>query len=369
MDKVDTKVRNSSIELLKIIGMILIVLSHAVPCYGDKSAISYIDVNLATDNISEFILIVFRNLGQIGNIIFIMCSAYFLIDSKNAKTKKILCIVFDCFIISIIYLVIYLFFYKLSAMEIIRQIFPITFVRNWFVSCYLMLYIIHPVLNKIIHSTDKSELLKINIFLIATYCIASWILGGKYYYNELIGFIVIYFLVAYNKLYLKNFSKNKKINLILLTISLFLFVGILVITNILGLNINIFRDKMLYWNGIDNIFGIIIALTMLNIFKNKYFENKIINYLSSVSLLFYIIHENNLFKVYTKPLFYQYVFPFGHILIWVLLEALLLFLYGIILGIIYKETIQKLLDKIIIKLNYMLCKIYSKMQTILLKLN
>lgn len=108
--KSNSKKRNSSIEVLKILGLILIVLSHAVPFYGDSTNISYINLNLATKNIEEFIFIIFRNLGQIGNIIFIMCSSYFLIDSKKVNIKKIVQIILDCFIISIIYLLIYLLF-------------------------------------------------------------------------------------------------------------------------------------------------------------------------------------------------------------------------------------------------------------------
>lgn len=91
--KEKSKDRNSSIELLKIIGMMLIVLCHSVPFYGKADALNYVDLTLVTKNISEFIFIVFRNIGQIGNIIFVMCSAYFLVNSNATKTKKILYII------------------------------------------------------------------------------------------------------------------------------------------------------------------------------------------------------------------------------------------------------------------------------------
>lgn len=82
------KSRNSSIELLKILAIILIVVSHAAPLYGDNTAISYIDLTKATKDVSEFILIIIRTLGQVGNIIFVMCSAYFLYRFKKCKTEK-----------------------------------------------------------------------------------------------------------------------------------------------------------------------------------------------------------------------------------------------------------------------------------------
>ena len=365
------KTRNSSIELLKILGIILIVLSHAVPIYGNKEAISYINLNLATNDISEFILIVFRNLGQVGNILFIMCSAYFLIDSRETKAKKILHIIFDSFTISVLFLVIYLLCMNnnISIKVIIKQLLPITFENNWFIGCYIMLYIIHPFLNKIIKSNNKNQLLKINVFLIILYCLVCSIFHRTYYYTRLVGFIVIYFIVAYNRLYLQKFNNNKNLNIKLFIIGISLYIGELIITNLLGLKIDFFKDKMMYWNDINNIFGIMIGISMLNLFKNKYFESKVINYISSLSLLIYITSENYFFRTYTKPLFYQNVFQYGHILFWVLIEAILLIIFGIIISSIYKQTLQKFVYKISDKIYIRLNKIWEKVEPIMLKLN
>lgn len=364
--------RNSSIELLKIFGLILIVLCHSVPDYGNKELISYTDFSIATNNISEFILMIFKNLGQVGNIIFITCSAYFLIDSKKVKIKKILYIMSDCFIISIIYVIIHLLFYfdKIPAKEMIKQCFPTTFGMNWFIQCYLILYIIHPYLNYVIRSLKKENLLRINIFFIMVYCIITWILGGeKFYYNKLIGFIIIYFIMAYVKIYLPNFKKNKEINKKLLLLGISGFFGVLIITDILGLNIKFFSNKMLHWKNILNPFSILIGITLFNLCSSKYFENTFINYISSVSLLFYVIHENGLFRFYTKPLFYQYVFNFGNRLAWVLLEGIILLIYGIIMSIIYKNTLQKIVYKVTDKFFYISCNIWNHIEKILLKLN
>ncbi len=368
--KEKSKDRNSSIELLKIIGMMLIVLCHSVPFYGKTDALNYVDLTLATKNISEFIFIVFRNIGQIGNIIFVMCSAYFLVNSNATKTKKILYIISDCFVISILHLIIYLLIgIDISTKDIIKQILPITFSNNWFIGCYLLLYIIHPFLNKIINTTEKKNLLRINIFLIVIYCILCKILGTRYYYSNLIVFITIYFIVAYNKLYLKKFAKNFKQNVCILVLSILAFLFLLIITNILGLRIGFLSNKMLYWNSINNIFFILIGLTLLNLFSRVNYKNKIINYVSSLSLLFYVIHENALFRYYIKPIFYQIVFPYGNRVLWVCIESILLFVYGIVLASIYKETLQKLVYKISDKILKVLCSFWDRVEKIMLKVN
>ena len=363
-------IRNSSIEFLKIISLVLIVLSHAVPFYGDKNLISYINLNLATNDISRFILIVFRNLGYIGNIIFVMCSAYFLINKKQVKIKKVFYIVFDCLTISLIYLCINLFINDISIKDVMKQFFPITFQTNWFICCYLLLYIMHPFLNKIILSSKKETLLRINIFFIVLYVLIAWILGGeRYYYNNLVGFIIIYFMVAYNKLYLSNLTRNSKVNRRLLLFGIFGFIAVLIITNVLGQKIDFLNNKMLHFASMVNPFGIMIGLSLLNFFSNKYFENKVINYISSLSLLFYIIHENVLFRNYNRPLFYQSVFPEGNVLVWVLIEAVLLWIYGIVLSIIYKQVVQKILYQVIDKIYGVAYNIWNRIEKVLIKIN
>ena len=362
------KIRNSSLELLKIIALMLIVISHSVPYYGDTTSISFIDLGIATNDITVFILNLIRCFGQIGNILFIICSSYFLLESKKSKKEKILNIILDSFVISMLFVLIaVLLKCNITSKDFIKQFLPITSQNNWFIGCYLLLYIIHPLMNIIISSLNKKQLFRIDLILIFLYCIVQFVIDGKYYYNELIGFILIYFLVAYIKLYMINFVKNIKINFILILVSLIGMVILLIITNILGLKFNIFSDKLLYWNKISNPMYILLSIGLFNIFNSKKFVNKFINYISSLSLIFYMIHDNLLFRSYIKPEFYKLVFPYGHILIWVIIEAIILFICGMLISTIYKETIQKIVYIASNKIYNLSRKIYFKIEIKLLQ--
>ena len=89
MDLIKSKKRrNSSIELLKIIALMLIAISHSVPGYGNIESSTYVDMNIASNDILKIVYVILMSLGQIGNVIFIISSAYFLIDSKNAKKEN-----------------------------------------------------------------------------------------------------------------------------------------------------------------------------------------------------------------------------------------------------------------------------------------
>ena len=73
------KVRNSNIELLRIISIILIVVSHYCVHGAGKAIISSLDIS-----INRFILEVFK-VGNLGTILFVLITGYYLIDSEKVK--------------------------------------------------------------------------------------------------------------------------------------------------------------------------------------------------------------------------------------------------------------------------------------------
>ena len=74
------KSRNSNIEIVRIISIIMIVVSHyCVHGFGNTS-----NLNLG---INRFIIEIFT-LGNFGTILFIIITGYYLINSTNIKIKK-----------------------------------------------------------------------------------------------------------------------------------------------------------------------------------------------------------------------------------------------------------------------------------------
>ena len=87
------KQRNSSIEFLKIVGIILIVTSHVVQTLHQSNAYvtisDYIlDILSPTTDIQRLFLALLRYSGALGNSIFFVSSAWFLLDNDKVNTKK-----------------------------------------------------------------------------------------------------------------------------------------------------------------------------------------------------------------------------------------------------------------------------------------
>lgn len=189
--------RNSSIELLKLIAMLLIIISHTIPRYGNY--VSCINFSEARPGAINYVLYVFHYFGQIGNSIFIICSAWFLCDSKIIKKKKIVHMYIDTFFVSITWLLI---IGKIGfcppIKDIIKSFFPVFFKNNWFVTCYIVFYVLHPILNNIIEQMNQKQHIRITLLAIG-YAILATLWSQAYYYTEVVGFIIIYFIISYTK--------------------------------------------------------------------------------------------------------------------------------------------------------------------------
>lgn len=371
---VKTRERNSSIELLKILAIMLIVISHSVPYGNFNNYDGYIDLNNVSNNINILVLAIFRNLGNIGNCIFIICSSYFLLNSKSVNKKKILKLIVDSFIISVtIFLLVQIFgTYNISLEETIKSFFPTTFNVNWFLTCYILFYMIHPFLNNIIEKLDKRKLLMVNIVLILLFSILNIIKSDLFYYNSLIGFIVIYFIMAYIKKYMNNFSANKKINIACSCLFLGGVILSIIIINFLGLRINILSNKLLIMNSFVNPLIMFGSFTLFNIFRQKETNNKAINYLSGLSLLIYLVHGNQFIAGYLKGSYFNtlyYKYGYDNIILYVIVLFMIYFIGSIVISIVYKCSIQVNIEKFVDRLYLNIKKLYSKLERALIILN
>jgi hypothetical protein len=301
-------------------------------------------------------------------------SAYYLLDNDKVNGKKWFQIVFETWFVSVVILCIFkLFKINISSKgDIIKSFFPIIFSNNWYITCYVLFYPIHGFLNKIIRGLDKTTHLRIVIALSIIYLGICFLKLGLLYSSVLIIWITIYFILAYFKNYLKDISKSKKINYIIFLSCLALHILLLLLANTLGLKFSILNDRNLHWCVISNPFTIFMAIALINLISNSTFKNHTINYLSKLSLLIYIIHENLIFRENLRISIAKDIYSkFGPntVIIKVLLFALSLFLITYSISIIYDKTIRRFVLAIGDFISNIISKIYLKVEKLLMKLN
>ena len=371
------KKRDSGIELLKIVGIILIVISHVVQTLhlnNDYITIKdyILDISTATRNIQQLILTILRYGGALGNSIFFICSAWFLLDNDKVDKKKILHMLMNVWVISITILIaVYIIRDGNLQIElIIKQLLPTTFQNNWYITCYLLFYPLHPFLNRLIKSVEQKTLLKITLTLLFLYVCVNYVYSGSFFSSQIILWITLYFAIAYMKYYLVDLSNSVKFNILMFGVGFVGNIGVVCLTNFLGLHFEFFSNQLLRWNTNCSPFLLLIAISMLNLARSIRFKNNIVNYISSLSLFIYIIHENFLLRTFYRPQMWNYVynqFGYKYILIWTFVLVVIVFSFGLITSIIYRNTIEKIVTIICDWLYQILQKIYKKFESNILK--
>ena len=346
-------IRNSSIELLKIIAIVLIIISHSVP-YGTYSNYSsFINLNICSNNFQNIILTFMRYFGSIGNCIFIICSCWFLTNKDKINKNKIIKLFLEATIISILIMLFFTFVLKINyafdSKELLKMVFPLFFSSYWFITCYLLFYFISPLLNIIIKNISrKKHLLYLCVFGLIG--LISVVKSDFLYFNNLFGFITIYFLISYLKNYKNDYLNNKKINLFLSIISFILIFVSILFTNMLGLRFSLFSDKLLLLNKFYNPIIILLSLSLFNIFNMKSFHIKTINYISSMSLLIYLFHGQQFIQGFLKGSYFNFITSNSNVnvILASLILSVIFFVGSLILSIIFskiKLLVTKLFNK------------------------
>lgn len=343
-------IRDSNIEMLKVVALCFIVISHIIPRYGDHSLPSYVNINLASTDINHFFISFISNLGSVGNCIFVVCSSWFLIGDMKIKIEKIWNLAINTWVISILYLLAFLAFgVSLSGNEVLTQVFPISFNTNWFISCYILFYLLHPAVNLILDNLNQKQHFAVTFGGGIFYSILQIPFTGAYFCNEIISFYLIYFIVFYIKRYLPISTLRRSVCIAITIVSAILYFSGAVFINFLGTNIGYFSNKMYIWRQMNNPLIIVFSISLFLVCYKINIQSSLINKISSVSLIVYLVHENPLVNKYLKAFFWNKVydtFGFAYVLVYVFIFAAILFCSSITVSYVYQILFGKIIGKV-----------------------
>lgn len=353
------KERESGIELYKVIAIFLIVLSHVIQTLTEPNYVlgigegTFINIATATTDLDVLLLALFRICGALGNNMFFICSAWFLVNSKKMSLKKVIHMILDVWIINmIVFLGLHAIGIQFQISDTVRTFFPTTFANNWYITCYLLFYLIHPFLNRMLEQLNISEHFTLTSFLFMIYFIIPVLPLEEinlFFVNELVIFLATYVIVSFIKIYKNEWTENLKLNKGILFVSIVSYVALILSVDYLGLRTNYFLNRLVRWNMNNSLFMFLIAFSSFNMMKKKKFINRTINYFSSLSLLVYIFHENLAFRRYFRPVIeFSILRRFGieHAFICAVFMAVSLAILSFIISAIYKIFFTKIVSKL-----------------------
>ena len=296
MQSKKTMYRNSSIELLRIISMVMIMFHHFA--YHGNFEWNYNEITIP-HLWYNFILMG----GKVGVNIFVLISGFFLIENTERlfQPKKLLKfwgqVVF--YSITTYFLSIVLQINNFDIKQIIKICFPITYPGWWFASTYFMLYLIHPFLNKLLHDLNKNVYQYLILLLVLCWSIIPTLTTQLFESNSLLWFITLYVIAGYAKIYGFNERLKSKhyffLFLIVLVCSYLISVSFLV----LGTKRNELAVHAIDFLGMERFPILLMALFLFMTFaKLKIKYNKWINVIASATFGVYLIHDSSYIRYY-----------------------------------------------------------------------
>jgi len=345
---ISSKKRESNIELLRIISIFFIIIFH----YMLHSNYNYTKLTINTLLIKSCYF-----LGELGVNLFILITGYYLSKSKISY-KKIILLIGEVLFYNLISVFIS---YKLGTITTLTElsyIFPIMTNVYWFITAYLLIYILSPYFNKLISILTKKEYQKFLLTTLLIWCIIPTIYGFFYnsseellFYNRLIWLIIMYFVGAYIRIYNIKFLNSKKRSLITSIITFIIMIlSIIFIHTFKDAFQRIGTTDIAYFWTPNNILMLILSISIFTLFtKIKIKNNTYINKLASTTLGIYLFHDGfiniYIWKHIFKPNIYIYS---NHWYIYTLLSSIIIFIVGFIIDtlrqIIEKYTIKKIIN-------------------------
>jgi len=350
------KKRNSRIELLKIIGIVLIVFTHLLPKVRNNLVLStsygyYMSSGGLNLDFSYFCFADF--FGPIGNYLFIIPTCYYLCDSNKINLKRILNILITTMIVSILFGLIFMPFIKYTTKDILYIFTPFCIYDYWFIFAYVILYFVHSILNKFLNLLNKKQYL-ILLMLCFVFIILFYFISIVYDFSihRMFSFIICYILIFFYK---KNGSflaigKSNKIDYVFFITC---FMIIIIYCIIAPLMPKCFSEKNVFFSiaSMYNPIVIIMCLSIFSININKEpFYNDTINYLSSLTILIYLLHTNYVYYTYYRNYEFEIlknIFGFYSMTLFSILLAILNIVICTILAHILNITIEKRIIKVI----------------------
>lgn len=366
-----TKERMSNFELLRIIGMLMIIIHHLAQ-HG-----LWFPMNSDLQN-----AMILRNFfcgysGQIGNWIFILISGWF-ISNSTFSWKRFFRQWLQVFTISIIIGLI-LFFAKtpiisfsntdyyalgfskaaapMKLNDLCKCFFPTYLGTNWFIATYMAFYLFIPYLNPYLKSINRKTHFNLTL-LMFTLCVIIPFLPkhGFISLDNLFNFIFGYFLANYIRIYKPDFFKNKTKFLILFFTWSLLYLLALIIIPKCGIFIPFLKgyEGKLLGELQERAIGTasIPAIFLFSYFKDvKLKQNNLINTFASTSLGVYLIHENlQLNKVIWHRFFNfdKWIYS-PYLILYMLFATVTVFFCCSILELLRKNLIEKPIFKLIDK--------------------
>lgn len=348
--------RNSSIEFLRILCLILIIVHHYTLHGGYQG--------FTTENFDFNVLLIQEGtmFGKAAVMVFMLISGYYMCN-KTKDHDRMFCKNFSLFAemlfysVAIMLIVSFTHTAELTLTDKIKACFPLIW-GNWFVVYYLLFCLLVPFINRILQKTSEKQLrtLLMVLYLIWTVIPTAsyWLVKKTWSFSYVDVFLIMYLTGAYLRMFngKQRWSRNKAAAFMCL--SIFFLIGSVVILDYIGLHTgnDIWIQKAVYFRELFMLPSVILAISAFMFFQHLQFYSPFINGIAKSVIGIYLIHDNEILR----PLLWEKISPNavalaqGHIAGHMLVKCCAVFMICLLIDeirmLITERFFQKGLDRI-----------------------
>ena len=311
------KVRDSGIELLRLVCIFLIIAHHYYR-WGGYPAFTWESICF-----KEYSLQCLALFGSIACSVFILISGYFTVQKTAPNIVEYyrravpLAMEMTFYILLALVLAMTFDWIDLGRALTIQSLFPVIW-GNWFIVYYLLLFSVTPFLNEYLLSLSRDKFLKLLIGLMILWsvvptftnfmCRVGWVKFNGWDYSNVDFFAIMYMTGAFIKLHGHTFKSyaNSWNLLVAILASIFILVSCALFDYASVVTHNsLYIDKARYFHKPYTIPAVILAISIFLFFKNLHFKSRFVNWMAMSVVAVYIIHDNEIMR----PVIWERVWP------------------------------------------------------------
>lgn len=284
------KNRDSNFELMRIIAILMIIGGHFILKCNNFS----LNFGVPQDQLYDYELnlnYLFAQLvgsgGQIGVNLFFLITGYFLINNPSFRISATIKLWIRTILYSILFSLIFFIFDRdlwIQISDLKKDLFPVIFNRYWFISIYICLMFISPILSL---GFDKIKKQGIEFIFVAG-CLIYYLLPNCYFYftkeqlqplgyNELVRACYLFMIGGYLSKYIKNIEINFNIAL-LQFITVLLFYCLFIVYLDLNYQDKINCSSWYFYIGGQGFASLLLSVSLFLFISKLSINSKIINF-------------------------------------------------------------------------------------------
>ena len=240
----------------------------------------------------------------------------------------------------------------LGIISLVKMLVPVGYGEYWFMTDYILLMLLSPVLNRVILHAERSSYRNMMVLFFALWYVIPFFTRAGYDMNSLAWFVYLYFVAGYVRRFMEPASGRAGRHMAVAAASCLLIILSCIVMIYVGhrWSINFLIAKSIHFGTIYSPFVLLAAVEFLIGFaKRRPFSNRAINRLAGTTLGIYLIHDNNTVRPYLwKALLKNQAFyDTNYLLLHAVCSIVGVFLVCSMIDLLRQVTIEKMFLRVV----------------------